>query len=72
MEIFIVYLVSANIIAQTNLFKSKKKAEEFFTSSILSNGAEEDDINDHLDDGYFECQDGDTFCIGSETLNEDE
>jgi len=52
-ESILVVTISADVVNDAKLFTDNLKAEEYFTLQCLDHGATKDDMETHLDDGYF-------------------
>ena len=52
-EPILVVTISADVVHEAKLFTDVKHAEECFTLECLNHGAKKDDMDTHLDDGYF-------------------
>jgi hypothetical protein len=53
-EPILVVMIKDGVVDEVKLFTDPKRAEECFILTALDLGARKDDMDDHLDDGYYE------------------
>ena len=53
-EPILVVTIADNIVKKATLFTNVKLAEEAFTIAAMDLGARKEDMDDHLDNGYYE------------------
>ena len=53
-EPVLVVKIRDGVVDEVKLFTDPKRAEECFTLTALDLGARKDDMDTHLDDGYYE------------------
>lgn len=61
-EPILVVTIKDSVVDEAKLFTDVKRAEECFILKCLDNGASKDDLDTHLDDGYYQV-DSFSVCI---------
>jgi len=59
----LVVIIRHGIIDEAKLFTDVKRAEECFILTCLDLGARKDDMDTHLDDGYYQDLKHTTVCL---------
>jgi hypothetical protein len=70
-----VTIIQENCVNRMFSFEDVKKAEQCFTHLVKANSSEhldEEEIEDFLMDGFCECENGSTICIGEPETEFDE
>lgn len=59
----VVVIIRRGLIDESKLFTDVKRAEECFTLAALDLGASKDNMDTHLDDGYYQDLKYSTVCL---------
>ena len=61
-ESILIVTIKDGVVNDAKLFSNVKRAEEAFTIKAMDLGARKDDIDSHLDDGYYQGS-NETVCL---------
>jgi hypothetical protein len=62
-EPILVVTIKDGVVDEAKLFTDVKRAEECFTLAALDLGARKDNMDTHLDDGYYQDLKSTTVCL---------